>query len=342
MKGKSFVLAVLIFILCTVFCFSLELNNGRIKLVLHKNIGRFSLYYLSDQEEQRYTSFFLDQDVRTSVISIVIDNKIYRLGESGYFKETIEETSNGARFFWESRQLEITEDFAFLSSSGSGETDGVMITLSLKNILEKPLKVGVRYLFDTYLGESHNHHFKTNIQDNVTNETVIEKKNMISYWVSQDSNTEDVGLQVVTGSSQISKPDKIILANWKRLNETSWTYLSSGSRDFSARPYSINDSAVCHYYNPTSLAGGKTKKIMLMIMNVSKNAQDAITDSTFAAFEAFDEVPGEDIQSDILVLENLLLMINTKINSGEIITDKDIIIMEKIIEEIKIRLEAYE
>ena len=71
MKGKSFVLAVLLFILCTVFCFSLELNNGRIKLVLHKNIGRFSLYYLSDQEEQRYTSFFLDQDVRTSVMGPV-------------------------------------------------------------------------------------------------------------------------------------------------------------------------------------------------------------------------------------------------------------------------------
>ncbi|MBN2444628.1 MAG: hypothetical protein JXJ04_24945 [Spirochaetales bacterium] len=342
MQKKQLFLSVL-FLLLAFTSFSLELNDGNIKLILHKNIGRFSVYYLTDPVKKKYTSFFLDQDVRTSVLSIVIDNKIYRLGESGSFKEKIEEKEHGARFTWESGQLEISQDFTFITSSGAKETDGILITLSIKNISEKSLKVGVRYLFDTYLGESHNHHFRTNNIDNVTNETVITKENMINYWISQNIKEENVGLQVAIGNS--TKPDKIIFANWKRLNETTWTYLSSESRDFSSRPYSINDSAVAHYYDPATIESGRTRKITLLLGNINEKGYEN-AESTFEEDADIFSGSGKElvdrIKSDIVVLDNLLLMINKKIESGNPVSDKDISIMEQIMEEIKVHMKNYE
>ena len=345
MMKKRLILFVL-FLLLSFLCYSLEVINGNIRLVLHENLGRFSVYILEDPTKRKYTSFFLDQDVRTSVISVVVDNKIYRLGESGSFKETAEETSTGAKFTWESRQLEITEEFTFASSSGSGKTDSIFITLTLKNISGNPIKLGVRYLFDTYLGESHNHHFKTDVLDNMINETVIEKKSMVNYWISQNIKKEKTGLQVITGISGVTAPDRIIFANWKRLNESTWTYISSDTRDFSSRPYSINDSAVCHYYDPVVVESGNTRKIILMMGNMNEQGyqdSDAILEDTYTAIitSADGSLP-DRIKSDITVLENLLVMINKKIEAGELITDKDISIMEQIIEEIKAHVENYQ
>jgi hypothetical protein len=172
---KRFLFFVMFLLLCSLLVYSLDINNGRIRLVLHKNMGRFSLYYLSDPEKKKYTSFLLDQDVRTSTLSIVVNNKVYRLGDTGSFKEKIEETSKGARFIWNSKQLEIIEDFIFTTSSNISETDGVTVTLTIANVSNEELEVGARYLFDTYLGESKNYHFKTNNTEKIENETIIER-----------------------------------------------------------------------------------------------------------------------------------------------------------------------
>lgn len=344
--NKRVLFCIVFFFLSTLCCHGLEVFNGNIRLVLHENLGRFSVYYLDDPAKRKYTSFFLDQDVRTSVISVVVDNKIYRLGESASFKETIEDTLNGVQFVWESRQLKITEEFSFMSSSGSGTTDSVRITLTLKNVSGNPVKLGVRYLFDTYLGESHNHHFKTDILENMVNETVIHKESMIKYWISQNIKKENTGLQVITGVSSVTAPDKIVFANWKRLNDTTWTYLSSDTRDFSSRPYSINDSAACHYYDPISVESGKTRKIILIMGNVNeqgyKGSDSILEDAYTTLVTNSDGSLLESIKSDITVLENLLIMINKKIESGELITDSDISIIEQIIEEIKIHVENYQ
>ncbi|MBN2533801.1 MAG: hypothetical protein JXB88_12975 [Spirochaetales bacterium] len=346
MIKKRPALCVILLFLSAFFSYSLEVINGNIRLVLHENLGRFSVYYLEDPVNRKYTSYFLDQDVRTSVTSIVVDNKIFRLGESGSFKETAEETSNGARFLWESRQLEITEEFTFASSSGSGKSDCIVITLTLKNVSSNPVKSGVRYLFDTYLGESHNHHFKTNLTENMIHEIVIEKKNMVAYWISQDIKKENTGLQVITGISGVTAPDRIVFANWKRLNDTPWTYFSSDTRDFSSRPYSINDSAVCHYYDPVIVESGKSRKIILMMGKMNEQGYkdtDSVLEDTYSTLltSADGDLP-DKLKSDIMVLNNLLELIKKKIASGELITDKDISIMEQIIEEIKIHAENYQ
>jgi hypothetical protein len=348
---------IVLLVCCTFLCFSLDLHNGRIRLVLHKNMGRFSLYYLSNPEKKKYTSFLLDQDVRTTTLSIVVNNKVYRLGDTGSFKEKIEETSVGARFIWKSKQLEIIEDFVFTTSSNVSETDGITVTLTIANISDAELEVGVRYLFDTYLGESKNYHFKTNTIEKIENETMFEKKNMIQYWISPLPKSDPpVGFQVVTGGSGITQPDKIIFANWKRLNDTPWTYSESSSRNFNLRPYSINDSAVCHYYYPKKLSPGSRMRITILMLNYNESStayfaetqekdvkeileEASSTSSSPTTIEKTEDTItssslSDQIIADIDTLEFLLKMIDERIKTKDI-SDKDLSTMEKILFEIK-------
>jgi hypothetical protein len=48
----------------------------------------------------------------------------------------------------------------------------------------------------------------------------------------------------------------VVFANWKRLNDASWSYTTSSARNFNLLPYSVNDSAVAQYYEPRKVAKG--------------------------------------------------------------------------------------
>jgi hypothetical protein len=67
------------------------------KLIIHENTGRFSLYYLEDVRKNLYTPLFLVQDPRTSVLSILVNNKVYRMGEAAEFVQTVEQTVQGGQ-----------------------------------------------------------------------------------------------------------------------------------------------------------------------------------------------------------------------------------------------------
>jgi hypothetical protein len=243
-----------------------ELTEGRVRLTLHEGIGRFSLAYLSNTREGAYTPLLVAQDPRTTMLSIVVGNKVYRMGEGSEFAESFEKTATGGRFVWKSSLLTVSEDFSFVSSSASSAADGVRIDLTIRNTSRQDLSVGARYLFDTYLGEASFLHFRTNMLTDVTKELALSGTALPLYWVSPLPNdAEELGLQVMTSGEGISVPDRIVFANWKRLSDASWSYTTSSARNFNLLPYSVNDSAVCQYYEPRMLARGTDMTLTLCL-----------------------------------------------------------------------------
>ena len=65
-----------------------------------------------------YVPLLAAQDPRTTMLSIVVGNKIYRMGESSEFSEKAERVPGGARFVWKSSFLQVTETFTFIPSAG--------------------------------------------------------------------------------------------------------------------------------------------------------------------------------------------------------------------------------
>ena len=342
MRNRIKLILFLFLIILSSPIFSLELNEGLIKLILHDDIGRFSIYYLSDYQNGTYLPLFFEKDPRTSVLTIVVDNRIHRLGETSSFDEIIEETYNGAQFVWTSNNLIITENFTFISSNNSTLADRVKIKITIKNTSNYTIEAGLRYLIDTFLGEDISLHFKTNTSDNIRFENTILKNNMVDFIISPETEDTDTnGLQLITSCSGATTPDSIIIANWSRLNDTSWYYETSSSRNFNLMPYSINDSAVALYYDPLPISPSDSREIIILIGNANPDGFSSINETSIMEISDLLEETNSNYnasgllaaQADLITLENLINQINNRLELW-IITESDMNIIEQIISEL--------
>lgn len=343
---------------------ALEINEGRVRLILHEGIGRFSLYARSGSTQDTEIPLFVDQDPRTSGISLVVNDKIYKLGDTAEFSEKVEEAkiSGVPRFEWESRTLKVVQEFSSVSSPTSTEAEGVRMSIQITNLSRSKLSVGLRMCFDTYLGEENLSHFTSDRHQNIRNELTVTSEDMIRYWLSPSSKSpQEIGLMCITSGADITSPDKIVFANWKRLSDASWDYETSSNRNFNLMPYSINDSAVCMYYEPVTIAPQGSREIVLVLGNVTLSdygvqkqvAASAPTpseppvDSLQALFDRVrsDVGSGEDdsaaIQREVDNLNDLLDEIKRRLSSDEDISVRDLRLMEGILSVIKDKSERY-
>jgi hypothetical protein len=331
---------------------ALEIKEGRIKLVLHESTGKFSAYYLTDISDNDYTPLFLDQDPRTTSLSLIIGNKVHRMGESSAFRQSIERTDNGARFVWRSSSVEVSEDFMFISSERSPVTNGFVLKITVKNTSEQSITTEVRYIFDTYLGEESGEHFKTDVIRRVSGETTFTKYTVPEYVLSPSDNPDFDGFQIMTNASGITVPDKMILANWKRLNDATWDYETSAARNFNQLPYSINDSGIALYFERMTIPRGGKEEITLAMggyANEGFSAADIgerseisrVFNQTLSSSSVLDEDVSLSVQTDLITINDLLSRINEKIESGDALSGEELEVMTQVILELNKRKQRY-
>ena len=230
--------------------FALDVADGRARLSLVEGTGRFVLS-CQTRSTGAYVPLLAAQDPRTSFLSIVVGNKVYKMGESSEFSEKAEKLPGGARFTWKSSFMQVTETFTFIPAVDSSISTGVRIDLGLKNLSEQEITAGARYLFDTYLGESSGLHFRMSTLSQVSRELTVTPADKATWWESPLGGDPDgFGLQVMLAGPGLTTPDRVIFANWKRLSDANWDFDTSAARGFSLLPYSVNDSAAAQYYDP--------------------------------------------------------------------------------------------
>lgn len=352
MKLKP-VLIFCIFILLPSLLFSLEVKEGKIKLILHEKSGRFSAYYLQDVKQSKYVPLFLDQDPRTTSLSILEGNKTYRMGEASGFQQTTEKTAEGARFVWKSAAFTVIEEFSFLRSATSPLANGFSITVSVTNTSEQDIYIGIRYLADTYLGEDANVHFRTEANKNITTEKSYASFSLPSYLISTDGSADGLGFMIMAKDGGVTLPDQVVIANWKRLNDSSWSYTVNESRNFNQLPYSINDSAAAFYYNTLRLAKGEERKVVLVLgayakegYSVASAASSSSIANMFQNAIINEAQSGDDIESaiktDLITITDLINKINETIQNGGTPTDEELKIFRQVIDELSRRKSRYD
>jgi hypothetical protein len=344
---------------------ALEVSVGTLRLVLHKGIGRFSLY-------AEGVPLFVDQDPRTSGLAIMVENKVYRLGESSEFRETSEALPQGARFTWTSPWLTVTESFALIAPSS------LLITVTATNTSDHDFRFGLRLFLDTYLGEEPYPHFQTDLQPEINGELTLLRPNMPRYWLSSSFRSrKPAGLLCLLQGPEATEPDRVVFANWKRIGEAYWSYDTSPAHSFSDLPYSINDSAVFQYYDPQILAqaGSRTVNIVLQAAKSGlpdlqpKAQQQPAQKETPTPSEAVVPAPGQtpaeasgaapvetpaeatakapveppaetlSIRGDLRVLNNLLQELERKLSSRAAFSEEELRVMEQVLADLKNRLE---
>jgi hypothetical protein len=87
---------------------ALEVQEGRLRLRLHEDTARFSLYL---DTGDRWVPLLFPDDPRTTALDIVEGNRVHRMGDSGNFRQITERFQGGARFVWTSPTLRVEQSF---------------------------------------------------------------------------------------------------------------------------------------------------------------------------------------------------------------------------------------
>ncbi len=349
MKIYSIIIILLIFF--AIPASTLDLTEGRIKITLHENSGSFSAYYLEDINSGKYTPFLFDKDPETSLLSIIVDNKIYKMGNTSIFSKEVFSTPTGGKIVWESTILKVTEEFSFVKSQKSSLSDGFKISIIIENRSDQSNLIGLIYLFDTYLGEEQNDHFLLDTGVSVSSE-VSYISNFPNYWISPSSNTGFFGLQGMIRGPGITVPNKLIFANWKRLQDNLWNFQVKKTRNFNLIPYSINDSAVSLIYDPIKVPGNSSREVVVVLgayTNSSFKGSSLLEDSGIDSI--FDQTINTDsdpqntetsIKTDLIATTDLIKKIDSFIQFPDNVTDSEIDLIVQILETLKQRKKLYE
>jgi hypothetical protein len=342
--------AVLTFVALVSFSFfppllgALELREGLVRLELDEEAGTFSLYYLADIAANRYVPLFFAQDPETSGTAVLDGNQFHRLGESGGFSLETRRTRDGGRFIWTSSTVEVIQDFSFVASQGARLANGVQIATTVLNRSEESRNIGLRILVDTTLGESQPAHFLVDGEDEVTREKEISSAR---YWVSPSVNTPGLGLRYSLSGDGVSRPDRVVFANWKRLIESSWEYPVRESRNFSLLPYSINDSAVAMYYGPRRVAPGE-RFTVVSVMGSAGSGSFAATQGSSGPLESlFRETTeegrvtsGSSLEEEVIAVNDLLAEIDQLLSQEGGPSPEDVEVVRRIYEELRRRADT--
>jgi len=234
-----------------------EITDGYFRLILNERTGSFSIYFLFDPGAMRYEALFNTSVPASSFLSVNVDGRIYRLGESRTFRTSYERLEGNPALVFESPFLRISEVFSPVKTANSSVANGVRITINVENKGIQRSSVGLRMLIDTHLGEGRGKvPFITSSQV-ITNETLIEGTSGERFWLSRGDRVSLMG-SILSPLNNSRPPDYVHIANWKRLNDVPWKLRYYEGRSFNNIPYSIGDSAVCYYYEPAALEGGSS------------------------------------------------------------------------------------
>ena len=266
-----------LFIILALLSFNLnaaEYSDGQLRLVIHEATGRFSLYSLETGTPQ---ALFSDRDPRTSFLSVMVNDRSYKLGDTFSFRIRLEQSRPLLTF--ESPFMIVSQEFSFVRvSSGS---NGVRITITMENRGDRSLPAGARFLLDTSLGEGLSATPIATGRKTISSETLITRYDGDGFW--KDSNGSlSISGSLNTGSPE--DPDSVHIANWKKLADVTWKAPYQQGRNFNAPPYSVRDTAVCYYFEPRSLGPGERRTMAFTLAMNHEGAFEAPQTASAASF----------------------------------------------------------
>lgn len=244
---------------------ALDLRDGRVILSLDEKTSRFTVYYLADAVRNKYVALLYDQEPRTSFPTLSWNGKTYRLGESPDFRFTVKAEGADAVVEYRSGFACVRERLRLIRSKGATDADGLLVEFSIENLSRDTASVGLRLLWDTYLGEKSRKHFELDGTQTITGERIFSGASIPGKVISPGDSGSSLQIQLV--GEGLTRPDKCLLANWKRLNDSGWSFEPSAGRGFTLLPYSIEDSAAALFYEPSDLRAGGTRLIRTAIGN---------------------------------------------------------------------------
>lgn len=340
---SSKVPAILLLLVAVSGLGALEVQRGKLKLTVNDKSGRFTLMGAEDSAKPVWMPLFLAGDATTSKWKLQVNDKVVTLGDDPGFTTAVEPTSGGAKVTWTSKTVSATLTFDFLLSVGAQAADGLRLTLNVVNLSESNLKVGVRWVLDTNLGEK-KEHFRLATGEAVSAESRLEGS-YPDFYTSRLPADDSFGLLVMVGKA-VTPPSRVVFANWKRLDDSPWDYAFKAGRDFNLLPYSFNDSAVAEFFDSADLAPGSTREVIAALGLVSAQT---LVGARPASSNPLDDLLKKNqnpslsaVDQDLASLETVLGQMEAKLADPTRVSSEDLRLLQAVLDQIEARRKALE
>jgi len=239
------------------------LSNQYIKISVDDTTSRFYLESLKgnpDNPSDDNQMLLKKNNPPSSLITVLINNENFIYGsEQGNYDSRPVLKGNKIVGTWKIRGLSIRQSFQIVKGPSTGLPDSMVINYKIKNESGNKVKYGTRILLDTYLGDHDGSAYRIPGVGNVSTETQFYRNNIPDYWYCFDSyDKPKVKTQGTLLGKGITRPDKIIFANWDRLYDNLWDFVVDGSKKFNRKGTDFYDGAVALYYEPLELKPKET------------------------------------------------------------------------------------
>ncbi len=157
---------------------------------------------------------------------------------------------------WEYLGVRLTQRVTLVTGTSTGRVDTACLEYTMENIDATNHDVGLRILFDTQLGNNDGAPFQVPGLGAVTTESELLGANVPqAFQVFDDLANPNVIASGTLGGGAATLPDRAVWGHWSDIFGSVWDYtISPGT--------TISDSAVAHWWNPTTLAPGATRTII--------------------------------------------------------------------------------
>jgi len=321
----------------------LELQRGKLKLVIQEKTGRLSLYGAEDQAKPVWTPLFSAEDPTTSKWKLQVGDKTSVLGDDVSYTTAVEPTATGAKVTWTSKTVVATLSYDFLISNLSSVADGLRLVLNIVNVSDAATKLGVRWVLDTNLGEK-KEHFRVATGDTINGESKFEGS-FPDWWLSPSTADDQFGLIVMLAKGA-TPPSRVYFANWKRLDDANWDFSYKQGRDFNQLPYSFNDSAVAQLYEAQELPSGGTREItVLMGLKSARTLEGARVGSANPLDDLLKKNQNPALgalDQDLASLQTLLAQIDAKLSDPTRVTSEDLKLLQAVLDQMEVKRKSLE
>ena len=208
-------------------------------------------------------------------ITILVDGEVHLLNDSYLFSTQVDENALIPSIVWDSGGLVVHLIFFTI------DEHAIQISLGLYNRTRRELKVGGRLLFDTVLDESETgaiylNDTPYNQESDITLDEEIITVESHSAQRYKFSDTIIKGLVLAVRGEHITPPDRVLIANHRRLSRNPWFFRVISGRDLTYPPYTDINSGVALYYDPVAIPAGERRVYQIVIGND--------VDRTYAAY----------------------------------------------------------
>ncbi|OJF77608.1 MAG: hypothetical protein BKP49_01095 [Treponema sp. CETP13] len=209
----------------------------------------------------RYTS--------NSAYYLSYNSGIFKLGHSAFISinSNVEEETNDVivSYTLKKKAVVIIRLHVFASQLNV-EADSIRVSITTKNLTDERIRIAVKAVFDTYLGENGDSHFITANSDEINSEISYDTMTQAKWICSQN---EKAGIRFLLNGRTITSPEYVILANKEVASSQKWVPTTKTGRRFDSL-FSYNNSALCIVWKRVYLKKGKSSTNQFYITTAEK------------------------------------------------------------------------